>query len=188
MLSHYVSVAPRRPRRRREPPAALGAPPPHRPRPHRPRPTSSLLQERQAEWIARDYGHAGAVPAAVLLDYLRAELAATAEAADTAPGPPPPPPFAAAHAHVTLAPPPHDAVAMDDDPLALKPPRPSPGGRRGGGGGGSGVSSERGVEGSVPKPPVSDRPSLFVAWGEEREEGLPRSLDSSLSVAATLPP
>ena len=44
-------------------------------------PSSSLLpdkttqQERQAEWLLRDFDAAGAVPVSVLLNYLRAELA-----------------------------------------------------------------------------------------------------------------
>lgn len=34
-----------------------------------------IEQERQAEWILRDFDAAGAVPVSVLLNYLRAELA-----------------------------------------------------------------------------------------------------------------
>ena len=40
-------------------------------------------QERQADWLLRAYGPSGAVPVPVLLDYLRAELSTTAEAADS---------------------------------------------------------------------------------------------------------
>lgn len=37
--------------------------------------SASHQQERQAEWLLRDFDAAGAVPVSVLLNYLRAELA-----------------------------------------------------------------------------------------------------------------
>lgn len=103
-------------------------------------------QERQADWLLRAYGPSGAVPVPVLLDYLRAELSTTAEAADSPVdatlGFSVPQPLHL-HAQAQLSqqqqPPPDDG--MDAVPVvdvaAGKHPRPSPGGRRGGGGGGA---------------------------------------------------
>ena len=112
---------------------------------HLPTPTPPP-QERQADWLLRAYGPAGAVPVPVLLDYLRAELATTAEAADeTDAAPlgfsvPPAQPLHPQHVQQQQQQQPPDD-GMDAVPVvdvaAGKHPRPSPGGRRGGGGGGA---------------------------------------------------
>lgn len=103
-------------------------------------------QERQADWLLSAYGPAASVPVPVLLDYLRAELATTAEAADAPVTPADAaalgllPPGALPLAPQPLQPQQPPTAALDDGMDALpvdKHPRPSPGGRRGGGGGGA---------------------------------------------------
>lgn len=38
------------------------------------RPVTSIAQERQVNWVVREYGNAQSIPTAVLLSYLRQEL------------------------------------------------------------------------------------------------------------------